>query len=124
MDSRRQSVSVENTFDKDLPDLPACLEQLPELLQRLETRVARLDESYRPDKPFVKIKFHDFSQTTLEQAGARRDLESYQRLLGAAFARGGKPVRLLGVGVRLLDLRGGHEQLELFAPLAENRPYL
>ena len=31
-DSRRQSVSVENTYDKDLPDLPACLEQLPQLL--------------------------------------------------------------------------------------------
>ncbi|MBU0902552.1 MAG: DNA polymerase IV [Gammaproteobacteria bacterium] len=115
-DSRRQSVSVENTFDKDLPDLAACLEQLPALLEQLETRMARLDRTYRPDKPFVKIKFHDFSQTTLEQAGARRDLDSYKRLLSAAFARGNKAVRLLGVGVRLHDLRGEHEQLELFAP--------
>jgi DNA polymerase-4 len=114
VDSRRQSVSVENTFDQDLPDLAACLKQLPELLQQLDTRMARLDASYRPDKPFVKIKFHDFSQTTLEQAGARRDLDSYQLLMSAAFARGNKPVRLLGVGVRLLDLRGRHEQLELF----------
>ncbi|MFG0723777.1 DNA polymerase IV [Pseudomonas sp. GLN_6] len=115
-DSRRQSVSVENTFDKDLPDLAACLEQLPALLEQLATRMARLDASYRPDKPFVKIKFHDFSQTTLEQAGARRDLDSYARLLSAAYARGNKAVRLLGVGVRLHDLRGRHEQLELFAP--------
>ncbi len=115
-DSRRQSVSVENTFDKDLPDLAACLEQLPALLEQLSTRMARLDASYRPDKPFVKIKFHDFSQTTLEQAGARRDLDSYARLLSAAYARGNKAVRLLGVGVRLHDLRGQHEQLELFAP--------
>ena len=114
-DSRRQSVSVENTFDKDLPDLAACLEQLPALLEQLETRMARLDPTYRPYKPFVKIKFHDFSQTTLEQAGARRDLDSYKRLLSAAFARGNKAVRLLGVGVRLHDLRGKHEQLELFA---------
>jgi DNA polymerase-4 len=114
VDSRRQSVSVENTFDQDLPDLAACLKQLPELLQQLDARMARLDASYRPDKPFVKIKFHDFSQTTLEQAGARRDLDSYQLLMSAAFARGNKPVRLLGVGVRLLDLRGRHEQLELF----------
>jgi DNA polymerase-4 len=114
VDSRRQSVSVENTFDRDLPDLAACLEQLPELLRQLEVRMARLDASYRPDKPFVKVKFHDFSQTTLEQAGARRDLDSYRLLLSAAFARGNKPVRLLGVGVRLEDLRGRHEQLELF----------
>ncbi|TXH92480.1 MAG: DNA polymerase IV [Pseudomonas sp.] len=114
VDSRRQSVSVENTFERDLADLPACLEQLPELLRQLDTRLARLDASYRPDKPFVKIKFHDFSQTTLEQAGAGRDLDSYRQLLEQAFARGNRPVRLLGVGVRLLDLRGRHEQLELF----------
>jgi DNA polymerase-4 len=115
-DSRRQSVSVENTFDKDLPNLEACLEKLPELMETLAVRMSRIDSSYRPGKPFVKVKFHDFTQTTLEQAGAARDLESYQQLLAQAFARGGKPVRLLGIGVRLLDLRGAHEQLELFSP--------
>ncbi len=114
-DSRRQSVSVETTYDQDLPDLPACLAQLPQLLDELARRMARLDASYRPDKPFVKIKFHDFTQTTLEQAGAGRDLDSYKLLLSAAFTRGNKPVRLLGVGARLHDLRGRHEQLELFA---------
>ncbi len=113
-DSRRQSVSVENTYDQDLPDLQACLAQLPALLATLEERMARLDRSYRPDKPFVKVKFHDFTQTTLEQAGAGRDLESYRVLLSAAHARGNKAVRLLGVGVRLHDLRGRQEQLELF----------
>ena len=34
-DSRRQSVSVENTYDTDLPDLASCLEKLPELLETL-----------------------------------------------------------------------------------------
>ncbi|ASL27337.1 DNA polymerase IV [Azotobacter chroococcum] len=115
VDSRRQSLSVEHTYARDLPDLAACLERLPQLLEELDGRLARLDDSYRPDKPFVKVKFHDFTQTTLEQAGAGRGLDSYRRLLGAAFARGARPVRLLGVGVRLLDGRGG-EQLELFAP--------
>jgi len=113
-DSRRQSVSVENTYDTDLPDLNSCLERLPDLLASLTERLGRMDSSYKPGKPFVKVKFHDFSQTTLEQAGAGRDLHSYQQLLSQAFARGGKPVRLLGVGVRLLDVRGAHEQLELF----------
>ncbi|WP_313741048.1 DNA polymerase IV [Pseudomonas sp.] len=116
-DSRRQSVSVENTYDTDLPDLNSCLERLPDLLASLAERLGRMDSSYKPGKPFVKVKFHDFSQTTLEQAGAGRDLHSYQQLLSQAFARGGKPVRLLGVGVRLLDLRGAHEQLELFTEL-------
>ncbi|MET1078800.1 MAG: DNA polymerase IV [Pseudomonas sp.] len=114
VDSRRQSVSVENTYDQDLPDLESCLAKLPELLETLAGRMARLDSSYRPDKPFVKVKFHDFTQTTLEQAGAARDLASYRTLLSQAHARGGKPVRLLGIGVRLLDSRGRHQQLELF----------
>jgi DNA polymerase-4 len=95
-DSRRQSISVENTYDVDLPDLRSCLAKLPELLETLKTRMARIDSSYRPGKPFVKVKFHDFTQTTLEQAGAGRDLGSYQLMLTQAFNRGGKPVRLLG----------------------------
>lgn len=113
-DNRRQSISVENTYDVDLPDLVSCLDKLPELLETLAGRMARIDSSYRPGKPFVKVKFHDFTQTTLEQAGAGRDLGSYQLLLTQAFNRGGKPVRLLGIGVRLEDLRGGFEQMELF----------
>lgn len=111
-DSRRQSISVENTYDVDLPDLSSCLAKLPELMETLAGRMARIDSSYRAGKPFVKVKFHDFTQTTLEQAGAGRDLESYQQLLTQAFNRGGKPVRLLGIGVRLLDLSNGNEQLE------------
>ena len=89
--------------------------ELPELMETLAGRMARIDSSYRPGKPFVKVKFHDFTQTTLEQAGAGRDLGSYQLMLTQAFNRGGKPVRLLGVGVRLEDLRGGFEQLDLFS---------
>ncbi|MDF2644063.1 MAG: polymerase, partial [Pseudomonas sp.] len=97
------------------PDLPSCLAMLPALMETLETRMGRLEGQYRAGKPFVKVKFHDFTQTTLEQAGAGRDLASYEQLLAQAFARGGKPVRLLGIGVRLHDLRAAHEQLELFA---------
>src|SRR5690606_2147507 len=114
VESRRQSVSVENTYDRDLPDLAACLERLPELLQQLTRRMARLDSRYRPGKPFVKLKFHDFTQTTLEQSGAGLELEDYADLLAVAFARGKRPVRLIGVGVRLIDSRDQAEQLRLF----------
>ena len=113
-DSTRQSVSVEHTFDKDLPDLSSCLAQLPALLESLQRRMARLDSRYLAGKPFVKVKFHDFTQTTLEQAGAGHDAQSYALLLNAAFARGNKPVRLLGLGVRLVDRSTRLQQLELF----------
>jgi DNA polymerase-4 len=114
VDSRRQSLSVETTFDQDLPNLAACLAELPALYDELQRRLARLDSSYRIGKPFVKLKFHDFTQTTLEQAGAGWDPDSYRLLLGQAFARGDKPVRLIGLGVRLVDLQGVQEQLPLF----------
>ncbi len=113
-DGRRQSVSVEHTYDQDLPDLSTCLARLPALLAELDGRLARLDGSYKAGKPFVKLKFHDFTQTTLEQAGASRSLDSYSLLLSAAHVRGDKPVRLIGVGVRLHDLRETNQQLSLF----------
>lgn len=114
--NRRQTVSVEKTFDQDLPDLAACQAQVVALLETLTLRQASLDTGYVFDKPFVKIKFHDFTQTTLELAGAGFGLDSYQKLLAAAFMRGNKPVRLLGLGVRLLDLQAQEgSQLDLFS---------
>ena len=111
--SRRQSVSVEETYSEDLPDLKACLAKLPELMASLERRMSWLDDHYRVDRPHVKIKFHDFTQTTLEQAGALVSQERFAMMLAAAYARGSKPVRLLGIGVRLEDLKGRAQQLEL-----------
>lgn len=111
--SRRQSVSVEQTFSEDLPDLDACLAQIPMLMASLNKRLARVGDDYRIDRPHVKIKFHDFTQTTLEQAGALISEERYAMMLSAAYARGNKPVRLLGLGIRLEDLQDKAQQLEL-----------
>lgn len=107
---RRKSVSVERTFNQDLPDLEACVMQLPALLEKLAERQQRLDDSYLLGAPFVKIKFHDFSQTTLEQVGISATGENYQGLLGQAYQRGNKPVRLIGVGIKLHDK--SHEETE------------
>ena len=48
------------------------------------------------------------------QAGAGLEIDDYADLLAIAFSRGARPVRLIGVGVRLVDLRSGFEQLTLF----------
>ncbi|WP_150302602.1 DNA polymerase IV [Pseudomonas saliphila] len=115
VESVRQSVSVENTYDQDLPDLDACFDALGPLLEKLAQRLGRLQDGYRASKPFVKLKFNDFTQTTLEQAGAPITPEGYRELTAQAYARGLRPVRLIGVGVRLDNansLLG--EQLTLF----------
>lgn len=114
---RRKSLSVEHTYPQDLPDLAHCLNQLPELLQKLASRLRRLEDEYRVVKIFVKIKFADFSTRTVERAGQHLGMVEYQELCGLAFERGDhSPVRLLGVGVRFVDLREDRAfyQLDLF----------
>ncbi len=113
---RRKSLSVETTYSDDLPDLDTCLKQLSELLIKLRSRLRRVDDQYLITKLYVKIKFNDFQATTVECLGARVEKSEYQDLITTAFARGNKPVRLLGVGVRFIDLseRMHVEQLELF----------
>ena len=113
---RRKSLSVENTFPQDLRGLQACLNYLPELLQQLASRLRRLDDDYVVVKLFVKIKFADFTQTTVERSGSELAVSEFLRLCGDAYARKESPVRLLGVGVRFVDLREDQPfyQLDLF----------
>ena len=111
---RRKSVSVENTYDQDLPDLESCQKQLPELIQALERRIARLDDDYRIQNCFLKMKFHNFNQTTIERQQTSPDLKDFSALCEEAWQRGNIPVRLLGLGVKLFDLTDTSGQMDLF----------
>ena len=96
----RKSVSVENTFPQDLP-LWHCLAEIPDLMSKLSRRLERIHNDYRIHKQFIKIKFSDFTQTTVEMLSNSDDAENYCALCEEGFGRGNKPVRLLGVGVRI-----------------------
>ena len=116
-DSRRKSLSVERTYSDDLADLPAILRKLPDLLVELRSRLRRVDADYLVIKQVVKIKFHDFTITTVERQVVKGlPIEAFEELCIQAWERGGRPVRLIGVGVRFLDTRdeGRAVQLELF----------
>ncbi|EEG07869.1 DNA polymerase IV [Pseudogulbenkiania ferrooxidans] len=109
----RKSISVEETYAVDLPDLDACLAKLPELLERLAHRLERAGQpAFRGLS--VKLKFADFSQTTVEQAGQQLSRDTLAALLQVGHARGAQPVRLLGVGVRLAADETEPRQLALF----------
>lgn len=114
---RRKSLSVEHTFPQDLPSVTHCLSRLPELLQQLVGRLRRVDDDYLVVKLFAKIKFSDFSSTTIERSGSKLLLSEFQQLCREAYLRKELPVRLLGVGVRFVDLREDQAfyQLDLFA---------
>jgi DNA polymerase-4 len=109
----RKSISTEETYTRDLPDLAACLALLPALVEHLRGRIKRNDAAKYINKLFVKIKFADFQRTTVECVGSAPDIGTFRRLLETGWLRASRPVRLLGVGVRLGDMEKV-EQLSLF----------
>ncbi|MGY4877403.1 DNA polymerase IV [Vreelandella aquamarina] len=109
----RKSVSTEQTYPQDLPTLQACREALPALIEDLEQRYARLDPPPGVRGVMVKVKFNDFTQTTVEHADPAPDLAQFETLLKVGWARGERPVRLLGVGYRLAEETTA-QQLTLF----------
>jgi DNA polymerase-4 len=101
-DGERKSLSVEYTYSKDLQTSNECLQKLPEIFEDLFNRLERNKVGDLIKSLFVKIKFHDFKQTTLESNQYKiPSLDSYSKMVTAAFERGNKPVRLIGLGVRL-----------------------
>ncbi len=111
---RRKSVSVENTYAEDLVDIESCQARLPELLEALTPRLERLDSDYRIQHCFLKMKFRDFTQTTIERQHTAPVYEDFAMLCEEAWQRGRMPVRLLGIGARLIDLTDASGQMDLF----------
>ena len=107
----RKSLSVEHTYAKDLTALPECIEKLPELKTEMERRLSQQKKLHPVKKIFVKIKFNDFTQTTIERCINEPHLQTYQTLCEEAFVRGNKPVRLLGLGVRFAEPAANESQL-------------
>lgn len=95
-----KSVSVERTFATDLPDLAACQAKIPELFAAFNKRWQKY-QTLPIKNQFVKIKFFDFTSTTIEQCSQQINLELFSDLLVKAWQRGNIPVRLLGFGVHL-----------------------
>ena len=119
----RKSMSVERTYVEDIDTEQGVIDAIPELLEELARRFAKIDTQYVPSKRYVKVKFNTFSQTTLEEiiAGdtqAWLSLADFQRLLTTAWRREQRPVRLLGAGLRLQPAnRPDMLQFELFDDL-------
>jgi DNA polymerase IV len=115
--SRRKSLSVERTYSGDLSDQSACLAKLPELLIELRSRLRRVDSDYIVTKQFIKVKFDDFTTTTVERVlSDGLTQEGFVALFDDAWQRGARPVRLIGLGVRFIDAGepGRALQLDLF----------
>jgi DNA polymerase IV len=103
-DGERKSISVENTYGKDLETVEECLSKIPELFEDFKNRLDRAQAHDLIKSLVVKLKFHDFKQTTLESSRTKiPSVEVYSKMVASAFARGNRSVRLIGVGVRLVS---------------------
>tara|TARA_R110002049_G_scaffold10772_5_gene52293 strand:- start:232 stop:1290 length:1059 start_codon:yes stop_codon:yes gene_type:complete len=108
----RKSVGVERTFPADIDDLPSLKEILfQKLLPELKTRAAKHLVSRSIQKIGIKVKFHDFHQTTKEFTYHNFDENMFSELLVEALGRGrGKKVRLLGAHIDLSNELSQAEQ--------------
>lgn len=109
----RKSISVEETYVQDLPDLAACIEQVKVLLSDLDARVLRAEAQRNIRKLYIKMRFSNFKTTTVECVGSATSFAAYAELVEMGYRRRNLPVRLLGLGVRLEDELS--QQLPLFA---------
>ncbi len=112
-DRPRKSLSTEETFTFDLTTLEQCEERLEDLFQEMMADLAQKESTRAITKIFVKLKFNDFTRTTAERAGLAPTLQDFRSLLDEAFARTGKPVRLIGVGVRFAETTPENAQIDL-----------
>jgi DNA polymerase-4 len=102
-DRIRKSLSSERTFSQDLTSPAQCEAKLPELFEDVMTDLRQSEYVDRVRTVFVKIRFADFSRTTVERAELPLTLESFIRLLREGLSRKTAHVRLLGLGVRFQE---------------------
>jgi len=100
----RKSISKEITFSEDVNRVQDLFVDLGEMLDSVIGLHHQFYEDRKLKAVVVKLKFADFTQTTIERATDRPSVELVKELLLEGWSRGGqKSVRLLGVGLKLAD---------------------
>lgn len=114
MDRPRKSVAVENTLLEDISQLNEAEAFVSELYQKLLGRLQRSCANMPPNefkKLGVKLKFDDFSQTTLEKTTDGMNQQRFIELLHQIWQRReGRGVRLIGINVHLPEPNGQDEK--------------
>jgi len=110
----RKSVSKETTFGEDVNRVQELIAPMNEMLESVRDVLTRRYSDRQMKSLVVKLKFSDFTQTTIERSTKETSQELCQALLLEGWKRGGqKAVRLLGVGVKLADDDGDDQQMEM-----------
>tara|TARA_Y100000588_G_scaffold11281_1_gene12305 strand:- start:5907 stop:6959 length:1053 start_codon:yes stop_codon:yes gene_type:complete len=98
-----KSMSVERTFAEFVDNLETASGKVHELYSELMDDLRAKGKLPKVDGIFAKLKFSDFTVTTVSKAGIRPVMENYLSLVEEGFTRNDNPIRLIGLGVRLRE---------------------
>lgn len=104
-DRLRKSVGVERTLAEDIHDWESCESLIEQLYIELEIRLRKVRPDLHIARQGVKLKFHDFQQTTQEHVWPQLNKADLLQVARTAWneRRAGRGVRLVGLHVTLLD---------------------
>jgi DNA polymerase-4 len=96
-DRIRKSLAIETTFQQDIASYAQCSSVVDTLIPKLQLRLANI-ENKKISKQGVKLKFADFTQTTVELTIKEFNHNLFYQLLETAIQRGdNKKIRLIGL---------------------------
>lgn len=105
IEGERKSLTVEETYNKDLKTLDECLAQFPKLYVDWDRRMQKISQQSQIKGWVVKAKYFDFKSITREAASTMRPtLEDFTALMRRVWSHRAEPIRLLGLGVRLQNV--------------------
>ncbi|MGF1740984.1 DNA polymerase IV [Vibrio profundum] len=101
VERQRKSVGVERTFTQNIFSYQECWQVIEsKLFPELERRLAKVEKDIV--KQGIKMKFADFTLTTIEHGQAQLELEDFKTLLRDILKRQqGREIRLMGLTVML-----------------------
>lgn len=97
----RKSLSVEQTYARDLLTEPQIKRAMQELVENFLPRWQAIEQDYQVHKHYIKLRYSDFATVTLEQSASALNQAQWFELLAQARERKTLAVRLLGIGVGL-----------------------
>ena len=113
VERQRKSVGVERTFTQNIFSYQECWQVIEsKLFPELERRLAQVEKDIV--KQGIKMKFADFTLTTIEHGQAQLELEDFKTLLRDILKRQqGREIRLMGLTV-MLKPESKQKQLSFF----------
>jgi len=100
-DKISKSLSVEDTYMKDLTNYDQAINELNKLYLELTKRFGKDIYKDRLIKScFIKVKFNNFKLITMQTPSQKIDYPVYSNLLKKTLLTNKKPIRLLGMGIQ------------------------